>query len=166
MAQVKVCAPYASEVVAKSSLRIEETGGAFKVYFISIVGREQREKYEWECCGTATDDFLRTLEARRPEGVGFVTAFPHITKIFQFGPNPETNLYTRAYKTSTWEELPLDYSGSTEVACAAEALILADEFRFWLEASSVEAYLGRTSSAGSAQFASHSKLREHCGGKA
>ena len=51
-----------------------------------------------------------------------------------------------------------DYSGSTEVACAAEMGIGAAEFDLWLSCSSVEEYLAQFVDAGAAEFKNHSKL--------
>ncbi|MBM4085781.1 MAG: hypothetical protein FJ272_13415 [Planctomycetes bacterium] len=164
MVKVKKCLPYTSKVVGRTLLKVDETKAAFKVYFVDIVGRAERQRYEWALCGATQEDFLARLKARRPEGVGFVTAFPHITKIFQFGPSPETNLYTRSFDTKTFEEKRLDYAeGATEVACAAEALILAQEFRFWLDAESVEAYLAKLADAGDASFRNCAKLAAYYG---
>ena len=160
MIEVKRGKPYTSKVVGKELLLLDETRSAFKVYFVDIVGRDEPAKYEWAHCGRTTDDLMAQLREMAPEGIGFVTAFPHITKIFQFGPNPETNLYTRAYKSETFEEMPLDYSGATEVACAAEALILAEEFKSWLSSGTVDQYLDSMTDAGDASFANHEKMYE------
>ena len=160
MIEVKKGNPYNSKVVGKTQVAFEDSGSAFKVYFIDIRGRDDRAKYEWEHCGRTQEDFLERLRQLKPEGIGFVTAFPHITKVFQFGPTAETNLYTKAYKTETFEELPLDYSGATEVGCAAEILIAAAELRFWLDAQTVDDYLAQACEAGDASFRNHRKMYE------
>jgi len=157
MPEVKRSNPYTSQVVGRATVEFGD-GSAFKVYFVDIVGRDDPTKYEWAQCGCTQEEFLERLRELSPEGIGFVTAFPHITKVFQFGPSPETNLYTRAYCTAGFEELPLDYSGATEVACAAEALILAEEFKLWLAARTVDEYLAKTTDAGDAAFANHEKM--------
>ena len=160
MVKVKKGNPYTSKVVGKTQIVLEGTKSAFKIYFIDIQGRDDRAKYEWEHCGRTQEQFLEQLRDLNPEGIGFVTAFPHITKVFQFGPTPETNLYTTAYQTESFEELPLDYNEATEVGCAAEILIAAEEFRFWLEAQTVEDYLTKTCDAGDAAFQNHHKMFE------
>lgn len=160
MIKVKKGNPYTSKVVGKTQIELADTKSAFKVYFIDIRGRDDRVKYEWEHCGRTQEQFLDQLHNLNPEGIGFVTAFPHITKVFQFGPTLETNLYTTAYKTENFEVLPLDYSGATEVGCAAEILIAAEELRFWLEAQTVDDYLSRTCDAGDAAFEDHHKMYE------
>ena len=160
MIEVKKGNPYTSTVVGKTQIVLEGTKSAFKVYFIDIRGRDDRAKYEWEHCGRTQEQFLEQLRQLSPEGVGFVTAFPHITKVFQFGPTLETNLYTTAYKTESFEDLPLDYSGATEVGCAAEILIAAEELRFWLDAQTVDEYLAKTCDAGDAAFQNHRKMYE------
>jgi len=161
MAEIKKCLPYVSRVVGRARYEDEESGTSFKVYFVDIRGREQRERYEWSHCGMSHDDFLEALRGIAPEGIGFVIAFPHITKVFQFGPSPETNLYTRAYDTQGLKERSLDYGMGTEVACAAEMLIAAEEFGFWLSAESVGDYLQRSTTAGDAEFRNHNKLWSH-----
>ncbi len=165
MLKIKKGKPYTSKVVGKELVPFHETRCASKVYFVDIVGRDEPAKYEWAHCGRTQDEFVARLREFKPEGIGFVTAFPHITKVFQFGPNPETNLYTRAYHTETFEEMPLDYSGATEVACAAEALILAEEFKLWLAAKTVDEYLGEFTDAGDAAFANHEKMLQRFGGE-
>ena len=164
MVKVKKGKPYTSKVCGATTVRFDDTQSAFKVYFVDIVGRDDPSRCEWAHCGQTHAQFIERLKELAPEGIGFVTAFPHITKIFQFGPSPETNLYTHAYKTSTFEELPLDYSGATEVACAAEALILAEEFKSWLAAQTVDEYLGMATEAGDAAFANHEKMYQRFGG--
>ena len=163
MIEVKKGNPYTSKVVGKTQVAFEDSGSALKVYFIDIRGRDDRAKYEWSHCGRTQEDLLERLGQLKPEGIGFVTAFPHITKVFQFGPTVETNLYTTAYKTETFAELPLDYSGATEVGCAAEILIAAAEMRFWLDAESVDEYLAQTCDAGDAAFRNHLKMYERFG---
>ncbi|MEW6357171.1 MAG: hypothetical protein AB1696_12655 [Planctomycetota bacterium] len=159
--EVKPCSPYASKVCETQLVKMPDGKSAFKVYFVDITGRDKPERYEWGASGMSKDDFLKRIKASGAEGIGFITAFPHITKMFTFGPSPETNLYTNAFKTPDLSRLDLNYSGSTEVACAAEMAIGAAEFEMWLRAESVEDYLARFAAAGATAFKNHAKLRAY-----
>ena len=58
-----------------------------------------------------------------------MTAFPHITKVFRFGPEVETNCHVRAWSTKDLKPLDLARGeGYIEFACFAEAAIAAEEF--------------------------------------
>ena len=159
---VKPSQPYASQVCETRMLEMPDGKSVFKVYFIDIIGRDKPERYEWEASGLSIDDFLERVKGSGAEGVGFITAFPHITKIFVFSPGAETNLYTNAYKTPDLSPLDLTYSGSTEVACAAEMSIGAAEFELWLAADSVQEYLAQFVDAGRTAFKNHAKLLAYC----
>jgi len=72
------------------------------------------------------------------EGIGFVTAFPHITKVFRFGPEAETvmNVHawdTRSMRRSAWDALRL-----RRVRLPGEAAIAADEYNAWARTRTVE----------------------------
>jgi len=162
--EVKPCMPYASKVCETRLLEMPDGKSVFKVYFVDIVGRDNPERYEWATSGMSKDDFLDRVKASGAEGIGFITAFPHITKIFIFGPSPETNLYTNALKTPDLSPLDLNYSGSTEVACAAEMSVGAAEFDMWLKAGSVEEYLAQFANAGATEFRNHAKLLNYWSG--
>jgi len=138
---------------------------AFKVYFIDIIGRKDPSRTVWAQSGIDRADFLaRLARADGVEGVGFVTAFPHITKVFRFGPNPEIVLNVRAWRTEDFSPLSLERGEEyVEFACLAEAIIAADEFRFWAEAPSVEAYLARWCDWAEAPILDHAKLRRYFG---
>jgi hypothetical protein len=152
--------PYKSKVIGTKLVESPKTF-SFKVYFVDLLGREPRNKYEWEHSGLNQGKFLEKLETILPEGVGFVTAFPHITKAFQFGPEPETNLYAQAYHTQSLERISLKHGKSTEIACAAEMEIAADEFAFWAQATDVDSYLKQFSGKGTTEIKDHTKLYRH-----
>ena len=136
----------------------------FKVYFVDIVGRKQPERFEWRLCWRSQKDFLEALAKKGIEGVGFVIAFPHITKVFRYGPNPEIVLNVRALKTETLDPLSLERSeGYMEFACLAEAVIGADEYRFWAETRKVEDYLKMWSAFADGPILDHEKLRCYWG---
>lgn len=149
--------PYQSKVVKKETVKLSEKS-FFKLYFVSIIGREDRKKYEWEFSSYTMQDFIRQFPVRGLEGIGFIVAFPHVTKVFRFGPKPETNLHALAFETPTWKPISLDRDGWSEVACAAEMEIGADEFRFWAESAKVEEYLKKFSERGAVTIRDHEKL--------
>jgi len=131
----------------------------FKVYYVDITGREHPERYEWALCGQSRDAVLDRLRAAHIEGVGFVVSFPHITKVFRFAPSAETIMHVRAFRTPDFEPIDLQREeGYLEFACYAEAIIAADEYRFWAEARTVEEYLRRTSEWRDAIILDHTKL--------
>jgi hypothetical protein len=132
----------------------------FKVYYVDITGREQPERYEWALCGRSRDSVLNLLAQASVEGIGAVVSFPHITKVFRFAPGAETIMHVRAFKTEDFAEINLAREeGYLEFACYAEAIIAADEYRFWAEAQTVEEYLRRWSDCRDAVIADHTKLQ-------
>lgn len=134
----------------------------FKVYYVDIAGREQPERYEWALCGRSRDGVLNLLAQASVEGIGAVVSFPHITKVFRFAPSAETILHVRAFHTADFAEINLQREeGYLEFACYAEAIIAADEYRFWAEARTVEEYLRRWSEWHDAVIVDHTKLAEY-----
>jgi len=132
---------------------------AFKVYYLSLVGRDEPARYEWEHCARSPDDFAARLRAAGWDGVGFITAFPHLTKIFRFAPAVETVLHVRAFATADFAPLELERDdGYLEFACYAEAAIAADEYHAWAAAHTVEEYLGYFSPFTDGPVVSHAKL--------
>ena len=49
----------------------------FKVYYISVIGRDRPELYEWQRSPRTTADFERMFVAGGHEGVGFVLQATH-----------------------------------------------------------------------------------------
>jgi len=114
----------------------------FKVYFVSIVGRDNPARYEWAHNALSKDQYVEALKAAGHEGVGFVTAFPHISKVFRYMPKAEILLTVKAFDTQTGNPISLDRGeGFMEFACLAEAIIANDEYRAWAKAATVEEYL-------------------------
>lgn len=135
---------------------------AFKIYYVDIIGRQQPERYEWELCGRHRDDVLAALAQANIEGIGFVVSFPHITKVFRFAPSTETIMHVRAFNTADFTEISLQREeGYLEFACYAEAVIAADEYRFWATAPHVEQYLQAWSAWQEADIADNAKLARH-----
>ena len=135
---------YAARPAGSEMLRLGDGISAFKIYYVDIIGRSDPSRFEWDACGRDRSTISEGLARLGVSGVGFVTAFPHITKVFRFAPSAETILHVRAYSSADFSEISLDRdAGYVECACLAEAVIAADEYRFWAEAPSVETYLER-----------------------
>ena len=143
---IKPCKPYQAKTVRRSLIRMPDGVSVFKVYFFSLLGRDETARYEWAQSAVTPDQFETLFSALPLEGVGFVTAFPHITKMFRFAPSAETVMHVRAFQTHDVSPLSLEREdGYLEFACYAEAVVAADEYRFWAEAASVKAYVAMLS---------------------
>jgi hypothetical protein len=136
------CRPYHAQASGQSLLRMPDHQSVFKIYYLSVVGRDNPAQYEWKFCPLSKEDFEKALIQHGLEGIGFVTAFPHVTKIFRFSPYKETILDVSEFRTPDLQ--PLDYAhgdGTHEFACYAETLIAAAEYTAWAGAESVDQYL-------------------------
>ncbi len=159
---IEQCKPYHAQSAGTTTLQPADGKSVFKMYYLDIVGRKDRTRYEWDQSPLDKDAFEADLRGSTLEGVGFITAFPHITKVFRFAPDAETVMHVRAFNTSDLSELDLDRgSGWVEFACYAEALIAADEYRLWAKVETVEEYLERWSGFSDGPITSESKLREY-----
>jgi len=159
MMRITACRPYHSRTERTALLRLPDGKSAFKVYYISIIGRDDPRKFEWAHCSLAPTDFAVRLQSSGLEGVGFITAFPHITKVFRFAPTMETVLHVRAVHTADLSPLDLARDdGYLEFACYAEAAIAADEYHAWAQAGTVEEYLASFSAFTDGPVASNTKL--------
>ncbi len=140
--QIKPCRPYHSKTIGFQLLEMPAGKSVFKLYFVSIVGRDRPELYEWGAPGPDMAAAAERFRGAGLEGVGFIIAFPHITKVFRFAPAMETVLHVRAFNTGSLEPLGLgrddDY---LEFACYAEAAIAAEEYHAWAAARTVGEYL-------------------------
>jgi len=161
MQPIKPCNTYHAVAAGTSLLRCRDGRSVFKVYFLDIIGRPDPARTVWSASGMTPSVWVKQLDGiEGVEGIGFITAFPHITKAFRFGPEAETVLNVRAW--STRDLKPLDLArgdGYAEFACLAEALLAADEYRLWADAETVEAYLRDWSDAVDCRVARHDKLR-------
>ena len=160
--KIVTCRPYHAISSGTNMLRMPDKNSAFKIYYLSIIGRDNPEAYEWDRCLLSKEDFESRFIAGEYAGIGFVTAFPHITKIFRFSPQMETVLDVKAFGTSTMK--PCDCSrneGYSEFACYAEAIIAAEEYRAWAESASVSDYLTFVCQAQNFPVATSSKLGEY-----
>jgi hypothetical protein len=134
----------------------------FKVYYISVIGRDKPEQFEWARAPRTQHDFEQAFLAGGYEGIGFVLAFPHVTKIFRFSPSAETLMDVREFHTQGMR--PMDCSrgdGFHEFACYAEAAIAADEYDAWARAKSVEEYLPFRSGKADFPVASSAKMANY-----
>jgi len=163
---VKACLTYHSKTIEKKLLHLPDRRSVFKLYFINLIQRENPERYEWYRSPLTPALFADNLCRLAPEEVGFVTAFPHITKIFRFAPMAETLLHVRAFRTP--DLTPLDLAredGYIEFACYAEAAIAADEYRQWAGAKTVADYLLAFSDFDNGPVVSHTKLGDYVNAK-
>jgi hypothetical protein len=160
--QISTCRPYHAKTVGQNLLQMPDRKSAFKVYYLSIIGRDKPEQYEWEHSPWTQDSFEKTFLAGNYEGIGFVTAFPHVTKIFRFSPYSETILDVTEFSTRDMQLKDCSRADkSHEFACYAEALIAADEYRAWAKAKTVEEYLSFRCSTTDFPVISNTKLAEH-----
>ncbi|MFA5043236.1 MAG: hypothetical protein WC381_07220 [Kiritimatiellia bacterium] len=159
---VKACLPYRSKMIRKTWLRLPDNRSVFKLYFFSLIGRDEPERYEWERSTLTPAAFEANLRQMAPEGIGFITAFPHLTKVFRFAPAAETILHVRAFRTRDLTPLDLGREDNyMEFACYAEAVIAAYEYRQWAGAGTVPDYLRTLSDFPDGPVASHTKLGEY-----
>ena len=157
--QIATCRPYHAQTVGQSVLRMPDGKSVFKVYYTSVIGRDKPELYEWQHCPRTRAHFEQVFLAGGHEGIGFVIAFPHVTKIFRFSPDMETILDVREFDTAGMTDRDCTRTdGSHEFACYAEAVIAADEYRAWARAASVDDYLAFRSTETDFPVASNTKL--------
>ena len=156
------CRTYHATTEGRSVARMPDGRSVFKLYYVSIVGRDRPELYEWRNSPHSQADFERVFLSGGHEGIGFAIAFPHVTKIYRFSPDMETVLDVREYNTDGMT--PRDCSrqdGFHEFACFAELVIAADEYRAWAKAATVNEYLAFGSEAAEFQVVSHNKLADY-----
>lgn len=159
---IATCRTYYAISSGTNLLRMPDKKSVFKIYYLSIIKRDNPEAYEWDRCLLSKEDFESRLVSGEHAGIGFVTAFPHITKIFRFSPQMETVLDVKAFDTSTMT--PCDCSreeGYSEFACYAEAIIAAEEYRVWAESASVSEYLSFVCKVNDFPIATNSKMGEY-----
>lgn len=159
---VKPCMPYHGKVNQRAVLRMPDGVSVFKTYFISITGREDPSRYEWDAGRISITEAESLLLDSGIAGVGFITAFPHITKFFRFAPSVETVMHVKAFQTPGLQPMPLDRdNGFTEFACLGEALIAADEYQSWAQTPDVATYLSQWSQWERGAIVNHAKLAEY-----
>ena len=163
MIEIGRCSTYHALIPDRDTFRGPDGKTVFKVYYVDIIGRKDPSRTVWDQCGIAKPAFIESLAGVDGlEGLGFITAFPHITKAFRFGPEAETVVNVRAWNTKGMTVVDLGRSQDyLEFACLAEALIAADEFRFWAEAESVGRYLSQWSNCVDAPILRNDKLSEY-----
>ena len=164
--KVKPCAPYQGDVVHRETISMPDGVSVFKAYYVSIPGRDQPERYEWDAGPLKIQEAGAMIRDSGVEGVGFITSFPHITKIFRFAPAVETVLHVRAFHTPELRIMGLDREdGFTEFACLGEALIAAEEYDFWARTVDVAAYLEQWSGWQQGGIVNPAKLGEYVAAK-
>ncbi len=159
--KIEKCGTYHAKIEECELVNMPDGKSAFKVYFVSIVGRDNPARTEWSLCGLDKHEFIESFKKSGEEGVGFLTAFPHITKVFRYAPKSEILQHVRAFDTKTGATISLERGDYMEFACLAEALLAADEYAAWAAAHSVEEYLAFTSSVKDAPVQDNAKLRRY-----
>ncbi|MDA0745434.1 MAG: hypothetical protein O2954_02890 [bacterium] len=160
--KIATCRSYHGITSSVNLLHMPDGKSAFKIYYLSIIGRDKPELYEWEHCAPSTEQFEETFRASSHEGIGFITAFPHITKVFRFSPVMETVMDITEMNTNDLEvrDCPRD-DEYHEFACYAEAVIAAEEYHAWAKATSVDEYLKFRCTIEDFPVASNTKLATH-----
>ena len=82
MTQVLSCQPYHGISAGQTVLNMPDGRSVFKLYLLSIIDRDEPALYDWASSRLSISEFKVRFRERGYEGVGFVIAFPHITKIF------------------------------------------------------------------------------------
>lgn len=164
--QISPCRMYHAQTVGRSLLRMPDGKSQFKIYYISVIGRDKPELYEWRRCPRTHADFENAFLPGNHEGIGFAIVFPHVTKIYRFSPEGETILDVREFDTDGMTDRDCSRSGGYhEFACYAEAAIAADEYRAWAEAATVEEYLAFRTDASDFPVVNNAKLAAHWNGR-
>lgn len=162
--KIQPCRTYRAQDAGRARVDMPDGKSVFKVYFISITGRDDPARFEWGKGPFGTADFVQLFRSSGIEGVGFVTAFPHIAKVFRFAPSAETVLHVKAYETRTLQPLDLARGeGWLEFACYAEAVVAADEYDAWARHPTVADYLMEWSGLTDAPIVAHDKLLRYVG---
>jgi hypothetical protein len=162
MMKISTCQPYHAQIVSSRLIHMPDGKSVFKIYFVSIIGRDSPQKYEWAHSAYTREQFEQDLQGTTCKGIGFVIAFPHITKVFRFSPVNETVLDVSEYRTQTWQ--PLDCSrgdGSHEFACYAETIIASQEHTAWANAANLDEYLGSRCHQSDFPVIRHDKLADY-----
>jgi hypothetical protein len=130
----------------------------FKVYFLSVIEREQPHVFDWQSCDYTPDDFENRVNSGI-QGVGFITVFWRITKVFRYSSQIETVVDVGCLDTRSFEGVSSDRGeGYYEFACYAEAVIVADEYHVWANAKTAPDYLEVFSASTDYPFAWPGKL--------
>ena len=162
MIQVLSCESYHGISAGQAVLNMPDERSVFKLYLLSIIDRNEPALYDWANSRFSISEFKIRFRERAYEGVGFVTAFPHITKIFRYAPEVETVVDVRELDTATLDELDCNRNDQYhEFACYAESLIVADEYRAWAKANSVGEYLQFRCSLSDFPIVNHNKLCDY-----
>ena len=162
MTQVLSCESYHGISAGQAVLNMPDGRSVFKLYLLSIIDRDEPALYDWANSRFSISEFKGRFRERGYEGVGFVTAFPHITKIFRYAPEVETVVDVRELDTATLDELDCNRNDQYhEFACYAESLIAADEYRAWAKANSVDEYLQFRCSLSDFPIVNHNNLCDY-----
>ncbi len=159
---IEACSSYQAHVDDFRVVRKTDGKSVFKVYYCSITGRPSPERFEWSKCALDKEQFAEDFAASAYEGVGFLTAFPHIVKVFRFAPKNEILEHVCAFKPQDGGVISLEREeGFYEFACLAEAVLANAEFKYWARANSVEEYLAQRSDETDFAIRNSAKLQQY-----
>jgi hypothetical protein len=159
---IKPCRPYHAKLAGTSRIVMPDQKSQFKLYYFSLIGRDDPARFEWEHASLKPEQFEACLVKNGLEGVGFITAFPHITKVFRFAPSMETVLHVRAYSTMDMKAMDLSREDNfLEFACYVEAVIAAAEYKIWAQSRTVPEYLAAFGDFADGAIIKHDKLAEY-----
>jgi hypothetical protein len=159
---IEICKPYHAVLSGTNILKLPDRKSVFKVYYLSVVGRDAPQLYEWPFCALSQTGFEQLVLASAHAGIGFITAFPSITKLFRFSPQKETVLDVSVFHSETLRPLDMGRGdGWGEFACLAEAEIAAAEYGAWAKAATVEDYLNFRCPLNDFPVGHHAKLRTY-----
>jgi hypothetical protein len=160
--QLKTAKPYHAKLAGRSVIRMPDGKSVFKIYYLSMLGRDNPSRYEWEANPFTRENFEDSFSSGDFEGIGFITAFPHITKVFRFSPYTETVLDVREIDTRLGKDLDVSRpDGSHEFACYAEIIIAALEMAAWAQAPDVQSYLSFRMNVTEFDIQNNSKLADY-----
>ena len=102
MTQVLSCESYHGISAGQAVLNMPDGRSVFKLYLLSIIDRDEPALYDWANSRLSISEFKVRFRERRYEGVGFVTAFPHITKIFRYAPKSRLRSTCESWIRPRW----------------------------------------------------------------
>ena len=147
----------ASAVVA-FACRCRTVDLRFNVYVLSVIEREQPHVFDWQSYDYTPADFENRVNSGI-RGLGFITGFPGITKIFRYPSQIETVVDVGCFDVRLFEGVSSDRGeGYYEFACYAKAVIVADAYHAWPNAKTAPDYLKFFSTSTDPPFAWPGKL--------
>lgn len=116
-----------------------------KIYFMSLLDRENVAKYQWNHSPLKQDEVKAGIERLiSPIDIPhIVVASPHVTAMFRYGDPRQGEKETNICRPGIYETASMKPQQGQAIACLAEWHIVSLERRFWEDSNSVEDYLQR-----------------------